>query len=147
MLLGLRDDDADDTILHSGLNMVLIDADIEAERLGKLTNPSLRNPVLLFELLSLQRLGDSGAGLFVRSVFIFNGYLACLDALPLLSASALVTEWNSLLQSLVSSLHYSVWWISVRRYTDKLQYWHDRMTRPEREANGGLIIRRSAMVF
>jgi hypothetical protein len=88
MLLGLRDDDADDTIPHSGLNMVLIDADIEAERMGKLANPSLRYPVLLFELLSLQRLGDSGAGLFVRSVFIFNGYLACLDALPLLSANA-----------------------------------------------------------
>jgi hypothetical protein len=36
--------------------MILIDADIEAERPGKLADPSLGNPVLLFELLSLQRL-------------------------------------------------------------------------------------------
>jgi hypothetical protein len=92
VLLGLRGGDADDIILHSGLNMVLIDADIEAERSGKPADPSLGNPVLLFELLSLQRLGDSGAGLLVRSVFIFNGCLACLDALLLLSASAVGSQ-------------------------------------------------------
>ena len=36
--------------------MVLTDADIETERPGKLADPSLGNPVLLFEPLSLQRL-------------------------------------------------------------------------------------------
>lgn len=88
MLLGLRDDDGDDTILHSGLNVVLIDADIEAERPGTLADPLLGNPVLLFELLSLQRLGYSGVGLFICSVFIFNDCLVCFGCPTTLSASA-----------------------------------------------------------
>lgn len=57
LLLGLRNHDAQDTILHGSLDIVLIDANREAERPTESANRALGNPEFLLRLLGLVFLG------------------------------------------------------------------------------------------
>jgi len=59
VLLGLGDQDAENAVLHRGLDVVLVDASREAESAGELANAALRDPVLGCRLLwFLLLLGD-----------------------------------------------------------------------------------------
>jgi len=65
LLLGLGDDNREDTILHGSMNSILVDTNREGERSRELANATLRNPELGLGLLWLLGflLGDFGRGL------------------------------------------------------------------------------------
>jgi len=90
-LLSLRNQDAQNTILHRGLNLILIDANREAEGAGELADAAFRDPVLagrsllLLLLLGLRNLlggfrawGSWLVGIVFDSCFVGVG-LACVS--------------------------------------------------------------------
>lgn len=60
LLLSLWNDNAKNTILHASLDLILVDADREAERSGEFTNAALGDPVLVFRFLRILLLGGFG---------------------------------------------------------------------------------------
>lgn len=84
MLLNLGDMDAEDTVLHRGLDMVLIHAGWKGKASGELSNAALRNPELVLLLLWFRIL------LCNLSTLILNRSLVCL------AIRALDGSWSSL---------------------------------------------------
>jgi len=88
MLLSLRNKDAENAVLHRGLDLILVDASREAEGAGELADAALRDPVLRSRLLGfLLLLGDlrvfggwcSGLSGIVLDSCLVGGCLALSD--------------------------------------------------------------------
>lgn len=83
VLLGLGDPDAENSVFHASLHILLVDTVREAERSSKLADAALRDPVLglvlrlMLDLLVLILSDDLGLGL-ASFVLIFDGSLVAL---------------------------------------------------------------------
>lgn len=87
-LLGLWNNDAEDAVLHRGLDIVLVDARREAEGAGELANAALGDPVLGSRLLRFLLLLDdlrvfgrwcSGLSGIVLDSSLVGGFVALSD--------------------------------------------------------------------
>jgi len=88
MLLGLGHIDAENTILHRSLDVVLVDTGWEGKRSGELPKATLRNPVLALRLLNLGLL-DFNGGLILGSGTLTPILNGCLVVLVVAILSAL----------------------------------------------------------
>lgn len=92
-LLVLRNDNAEQTVLHGGCDIVLVDASWERERARELSNTALRDPELRFRFLGasgLGLLGNFGGSAFCT--FVLDGSLVGLVTIGTLDGTS---SWST----------------------------------------------------
>lgn len=107
-LLGLWNDNRQNTILHAGLDTVLVDSGWEVERPGELSNRAFRDPELLLRLLlTLLRLLIADLHLSLLLLLLLS--LVCDTGLAWLMLLALLRN-SALLLSLTKK---AGWWCAL----------------------------------